>query len=175
MTALTVALAQLSQRMGDLAANADAVLAARAEAGEADLVAVPELQIVGYPPEDLVLKPALIERARAELDRLAAATGDGGPALLVGLPWAEKGRLFNSVALLDGGAIAAVRHKHRLPTYGTFDEARLFAPGPLPEPVEFRGMRLGLPICEDIWWPDVCRHLKGPGRGDAAERQRQPV
>ncbi len=160
---LSLALAQLSQRMGDLTANADAVLAARARATDADLVAVPELQIVGYPPEDLVLKPALVERARAELDRLAEATGDGGPALLVGLPWAEEGRLHNSVALLDGGRIAAVRHKVALPTYGTFDEARLFAPGPLPEPVDFRGCRLGLPICEDAWLPDVPRHLKARG------------
>ena len=156
---LTIALAQLSQRMGDLHANADAVLRARADAGAADLVAVPELQIVGYPPEDLVLKPALVEAARAQLDRLAAATADGGPALLVGLPWAEEDRLHNSVALLDGGRIAAVRHKVALPTYGTFDEARLFAPGPLPEPVDFRGCRLGLPICEDAWLPEVPRHL----------------
>ena len=164
MTAgLTIALAQVGQRMGDLSANADAVLAARSAAPEADLVAVPELQIVGYPPEDLVLKPALVERARAELDRLAAATADGGPALLVGLPWAEEERLHNSVALLDGGLIAAVRHKVALPTYGTFDEARLFAPGPLPEPVDFRGCRLGLPICEDAWLPDVPRHLKARG------------
>ena len=160
---LTIALAQLGQRMGDLVANADAVLAARDRAGDVDLVAAPELQIVGYPPEDLVLKPALIERARVQLDRLAAATADGGPALLVGLPWAQDGRLFNSVALLDGGAVAAVRHKHRLPTYGTFDEARLFAPGPLPDPVDFRGVALGLPICEDIWSPDVCGHLKARG------------
>ncbi len=160
---LAIALAQLGQRMGDLAANADAVLAARSRVPEADLLAAPELQIVGYPPEDLVLKPALVERARAELDRLAAATADGGPALLVGLPWAEEGRLHNSVALLDGGQVAAVRHKHLLPTYGTFDEARLFAPGPLPEPVDFRGARLGLPICEDIWRPAVCGHLRARG------------
>ena len=160
---LTIALAQLGQRMGDLAANTDAVLAARAEAGEADLVAVPEMQIVGYPPEDLVLKPALAHAARAQLDRLAAATADGGPALLVGLPWAEEGRLHNSVALLDGGRVDAVRHKVALPTYGTFDESRLFAPGPLPEPVEFRGARLGLPICEDAWLPEVPRHLAARG------------
>ena len=158
-----MALAQLGQRMGDLAANTDAVLAARAEAGDVDLVAVPELQIVGYPPEDLVLKPALAHAARAQLDRLAAATAEGGPALLVGLPWAEEGRLHNSVALLDGGRIAAVRHKVALPTYDTFDESRLFAPGPLPEPVEFRGARLGLPICEDAWLPEVPRHLAARG------------
>ena len=160
---LTIALAQLTQRMGDLAANADALLEARERVGAVDLVAGPELQLVGYPPEDLVLKPALVERARTELDRLAEATADGGPALLVGLPWAQDGRLYNSVALLDGGRVAAVRHKHRLPTYGTFDEARLFAPGPLPDPVAFRGLSLGLPICEDIWWPDVCAHLRAGG------------
>ena len=160
---LTIVLAQLNQRVGDLAANAEAMLDARAEHHGADLVVYPELQLIGYPPEDLVLKPALVERAAGELERLARATGDGGPAMLVGSVFVRDGALHNGVALLDGGHVVATRFKHELPNYGTFDEKRVFMPGPLPEPVAFRGAMLGLPICEDIWHPEVCRHLAEMG------------
>ncbi|RHW17758.1 NAD+ synthase [Sphingomonas gilva] len=156
---LTIALAQVSQKMGDLDANAAAMLDWRAKAGGADLVVFPELQLIGYPPEDLVLKPVLAERSEAALAKLAGATGDGGPAMLVGAVIRREGLLYNAVALLDGGEIAAIRCKHELPNYGTFDEKRVFAPGPLPEPIEFRGVRLGVPICEDIWFPMVAAHL----------------
>ncbi|MBK7283357.1 MAG: NAD+ synthase [Sphingomonadales bacterium] len=161
--ALTIALAQLSQRMGDLAANADAMLNVRKQATGADLILFPELQLIGYPPEDLVLKPALAERAEAELARLAAATADGGPAMLVGTIRRSEGKLYNAMVLLEGGTIVAERLKRELPNYGTFDEKRLFASGPLPDPIAFRGVRIGVPICEDVWWPDVCAHLKGQG------------
>ena len=160
---LTIALVQIAQRVGDLAGNADAMLDWRAKAGAVDLVLFPELQLIGYPPEDLVLKPALVARAAVELARLAEATGDGGPAMLVGSVFLDEGKLFNGVALLDSGTIAAVRYKHELPNYGTFDEKRIFTPGPLPEPVLFRGVRLGLPICEDAWLPVVSAHLAAQG------------
>jgi len=160
---LTITLAQLNQSVGDLAANAAAMLAARARSPKADLVVFPELQLIGYPPEDLILKPALIERAAVELEKLAAATADGGPAMLVGSVFVRDGALHNGVALLDGGKVVATRFKYELPNYGTFDEKRHFLPGPLPDPVPFRGASLGLPICEDIWHPDVCRHLAEQG------------
>jgi len=160
---LTLVLAQLNQKVGDLSANAEAMLDARAEHHGADLIVYPELQLIGYPPEDLVLKPALVERAAAELERLARATSDGGPAMLVGSVFVRDGALHNGVALLDGGKVVATRFKHELPNYGTFDEKRVFMPGPLPEPVAFRGAMLGLPICEDIWHPEVCRHLAEMG------------
>jgi NAD+ synthase len=160
---LTIALAQLNARVGGLAANADAILRARAEAAGADLLVTPELSIVGYPPEDLVLKPSLVAAARAEVERLAAATADGGPALLVGAPWAEDGKLFNVMLLLDGGRIAGITRKHELPNYGTFDEKRIFASGPLPGPLNLRGVRVGVPICEDIWFPEVCECLAETG------------
>jgi len=156
---LTITLAQLNQVVGDISGNAAAMLAARTRAGKADLIVFPEMQLIGYPPEDLVLKPALIERAAAELDSLAKVTADGGPAMLVGSVFVVDGALHNGVALLDGGKVSAVRLKHELPNYGTFDEVRLFQPGPLPEPIVFKGVMIGLPICEDIWHPDVCRHL----------------
>lgn len=158
---LSITLAQLNQSVGDIAGNAAAMLAARerSKAAGADLIVFPEMQLIGYPPEDLVLKPALIERAAAQLDTMAQATADGGPAMLVGSVFVVDGNLHNGVALLDQGKIAAIRLKHELPNYGTFDEMRLFQSGPLPEPVVFRGVMIGLPICEDIWHPNVCRHL----------------
>ncbi|QVM85011.1 NAD+ synthase [Novosphingobium decolorationis] len=159
LDAFRIALGQLNQSVGDIGANADSILAARREARDADLVVFPELHLIGYPPEDLVLKPALVEKAAAQLERLAEASGDDGPAMLVGSAFVRDGALHNGVALLDQGRIAAVRFKHELPNYGTFDEMRLFQPGPLPEPVILRGTMIGVPICEDIWRPDVCRHL----------------
>jgi len=158
---LSITLAQLNQSVGDIAGNAAAMLAARDRARDAgaDLIAFPEMQLIGYPPEDLILKPALIERAARELQAMAKVTADGGPAMLVGSVFVRDGNLHNGVALLDGGKVAEVRLKRELPNYGTFDEVRLFEPGPLPEPVVFRGVMIGLPICEDIWQPDVCRHL----------------
>ena len=161
---LKITLAQMNQSVGDLAGNAAAMLAARERAakapgGASDLIVFPELNLIGYPPEDLILKPALVERAAAELQKLAQATASGGPAMLVGSVFVQDGALHNGVALLDQGKVAATRFKHELPNYGTFDEVRLFQPGPLPEPIIFRGTMIGVPICEDIWHPDVCRHL----------------
>ena len=120
----------------------------------------PSCSLVGYPPEDLVLRPALVAGGGGDprgADRESAA---GGPGLVVTLPWRDDGSLHNAVALVADGH-AEVRFKHELPNYGVFDEKRVFAPGPLPEPVEFRGVRLGLPICEDIWFPAVAAHLAG--------------
>jgi NAD+ synthase len=156
---LTITLAQLNQSVGDLAANAAAMLAARDRAKGADLIVFPELQLIGYPPEDLILKPALIQRAAAELEKLAKATASPGPAMLVGSVFVQDGALHNGIALLDQGKVAAIRFKHELPNYGTFDEVRLFQPGPLPEPIVIKGTMIGLPICEDIWHADVCKHL----------------
>jgi NAD+ synthase len=160
---LTIVLAQLDQRVGDLIANADAMLAVRARYPNADLILFPEMQLIGYPAEDLIMRPALLRRAEVQLARLAAATDDGGPAMLVGSVFPDKGVLYNGVALLDRGAVAAVRYKRELPNYGTFDEKRHFTPGPLPEPIEFRGVKVGVPICEDNWFPAVCAHLAAAG------------
>ncbi|HUD28993.1 MAG TPA: NAD+ synthase [Novosphingobium sp.] len=156
---LKITLAQLNQSVGDISGNAAGVLAAREKAKDSDLVVFPELHLVGYPPEDLILKPALIERAAAELQKLAEASAGEGPAMLVGSAFVLDGALHNGVALLDQGKVAAVRLKHELPNYGTFDEMRLFQPGPLPEPVILRGTMIGVPVGEDIWRIEVCRHL----------------
>src|SRR5215467_9644772 len=150
---LAIAIAQLNPIVGDVAGNAERVRRARAEAAAqgADLVIYPELFIAGYPPEDLVLKPAFQAACRAAVEVLARETADGGPAMLIGTPWVDDGNLYNACALLDGGRIAAIRYKVNLPNYGVFDEKRLFMRGPAPGPMNVRGIRVGLPICEDIW------------------------
>ena len=153
---LAITIAQLNPIVGNIAGNADKTRGARAKAAAAgaDLVLLPELFICGYPPEDLVLKPALQAACRAAVETLARDTADGGPAMLVGTPWVEDGKLYNAAALLEGGRVAGLRFKVDLPNYGVFDEKRVFAPGPLPGPMNVRGVRIGVPICEDIWGPE---------------------
>jgi len=162
---LILALAQISPVVGDIDGNLAKLRAARAEAAAfgADLMLAPELFLAGYPPEDLVLKPAFQEACRAACETLARDTGDGGPAVLVGLPWVEDGALYNAAALLNGGRIEAVRFKVELPNYGVFDEKRVFRPGPHPGPLTFNGVRIGVPICEDIWGPDTVECIAETG------------
>lgn len=159
---MRIALAQLNTTVGDIAGNEAAILASYrrgVEAG-ADLVMTPELSIVGYPPRDLLLRPSFVQANLEALQRLAAATGETG--LLVGFVAegdASVGRgLSNAVALLHQGRVAAIRSKTLLPTYDVFDEDRYFDPATANAPVEFRGLRLGLTVCEDVWndadfWP----------------------
>src|SRR5215475_12143294 len=155
---LAIAVAQLNSTVGDIVGNSEKVRRARvaAAAQGADLVVFPELFIAGYPPEDLVLKPAFQAACRSTVETLARETASAGPALLLGTPWLDSGKLYNAVALLDGGVISALRYKVDLPNYGVFDEKRVFASGPMPGPVNFRGVKLGLPVCEDTWtdWGD---------------------
>jgi len=162
---LKIALAQRNPTVGDIRGNAERARAARAEAAKAgaDLVCFTELFITGYPPEDLILKPAFVRAARRTIEELAAETADGGPAILIGTPWPGEDKPFNSVALLEGGEVGDIRHKVELPNYGVFDEKRIFAPGEMPGPMNFRGVRIGVPICEDIWIEDVCECLAETG------------
>ncbi|MFD2264867.1 NAD+ synthase [Lacibacterium aquatile] len=162
---LALALAQINPTVGDIAGNLALIRKARAEAAtqKADLVVLPELCLSGYPPEDLVLKPAFLAACRKAIEDLAQDTLDGGPALLVGTPMEVDGARRNVVVLLDAGEIQAVRLKHDLPNYGVFDEKRVFSPGPLPGPISFRGYRLGVLICEDLWKPDVAEALAETG------------
>jgi NAD+ synthase len=159
---LRIALAQLNPVMGDIAGNLARARAARAEVPDADLILFPELFITGYPPEDLVLKPALQADARAAIEALARDTVSG-PAVLIGAPWVEEGRLYNAFLLLDEGRVANHTFKVDLPNYGVFDEKRVFAPGPVPTPMKVRGLHLGVPVCEDIWTAGVCAALAQGG------------
>ncbi|HEY2447131.1 MAG TPA: NAD+ synthase [Rhizomicrobium sp.] len=160
-----IALAQLNPVMGDIAGNMAKARAARAEAARAraDLILYSELYVVGYPPEDLVLKPALQEDARHAVEKWSRETTDGGPAVLVGVPWVEDGKLYNACLLLDEGRVAARSFKRNLPNYGVFDEKRVFAAGPMPSPFDVRGLRVGVPVCEDIWTAEVVTCLARTG------------
>jgi NAD+ synthase len=154
---LRIALAQANPTVGDIRGNLEIAREMRAEAAfqGADVVLFSELFLAGYPPEDLVLKPAFQDACRAACEEFAAETGDGGPDVLIGLPWRDGAALTNAVAHLADGKVQTVRHKVELPNYGVFDEKRLFTPGPLPGPIPVRGVRLGAPICEDLWTEEV--------------------
>jgi NAD+ synthase len=160
-----IALAQINPHEGEIRRNAERIRAARAEAARmgADLLVTPEFSIAGYPPEDLVLKPAFVADCVAAIEALAAETADGGPALIVGGPWREGEQLFNAAYVLDQGRVVTRRAKHELPNYGVFDDKRVFDPGPAPGPVMLRGVRLGLMICEDWWYPAVSETLAESG------------
>ena len=169
---LGIALAQLNPCVGDIDGNLALLRDARRQAADAgaDILVASELVITGYPPEDLVQKPAFLDKAEEGVRALAADTADGGPAVILGAPWRENpetrkrdGHLYNAALVLDGGEVRAVRAKWDLPNYGVFDEKRLFTPGELPGPVEVRGARLGLPVCEDIWSEDVAECLQENG------------
>jgi NAD+ synthase len=164
---VTIAIAQADPTVGDIPGNLELVQRLRREAAAAgaDLVVFTEMVIAGYPPEDLVLKRSLQIEARRAIETLAAETADGGPALIVGAPWVEEGRLYNAALLLDGGRIATARFKHELPNYGVFDEKRVFSAGPIPGPIALplpggEHIRLGVMVCEDLWIPDVAEGLE---------------
>jgi NAD+ synthase len=161
---LTIAAAQLNPTVGDIAGNIAKLRRARAEAARrgADLLVASELYVAGYPPEDLVLKPAFVAACQAAVRELAAETAQG-PAIILGTPWQQDGKRYNAAVLLEGGKIAALRFKHDLPNYGVFDEKRVFRAGPAPGPIAFRGVRLGLMVCEDMWTPDVTEALQETG------------
>jgi NAD+ synthase len=152
-TEFKITLAQLNPTVGDISGNAAKARHARAQAkaAGADLVVLPELFIAGYPPEDLVLKPAFQAACRAAIEELARESTSGDPAMLIGTPWVDGGKLYNACALLAEGRIAALRYKANLPNYGVFDEKRVFARGPAAGPVTIAGVRVGVPICEDTW------------------------
>jgi NAD+ synthase len=161
--ALTIALAQLNPTVGDIDGNLAKIRGARDEAAaaHADLVVLSELAVVGYPPEDLVLRPSVVDKCHAAVDSLIRESHDG-PALIVTTPWREGGSVYNAAILIDRGKTTA-RFKSDLPNYGVFDEKRIFSAGPIPEPVNFRGISIGVPICEDIWTPAVTAHLARAG------------
>lgn len=161
---LIFALAQGNFTVGDISGNVQAILRAhkRAVEAKADMLIVSEMAVTGYPPEDLVLRRGFQNNAMQAIDELAAATKNG-PAILTGGIWREGESLYNTVFLLEGGAVAHRQYKHNLPNYGVFDEKRVFAKGPMPQPVLWRGMKLGVLLCEDMWEPDVAANMKANG------------
>jgi NAD+ synthetase len=158
-----VAIAQLDQIVGDLAGNAKRMLAALrdAERAGAALTVTPELSLTGYPPEDLLLRPAFVDANLRELAALAAEVRDS--ALVVGFADRHEGRCHNAAAVLAGGRVAHVYRKQCLPNYTVFDEERYFEPGREPCVFEVGGVRFGLLICEDVWWPGPARQARDAG------------
>ncbi len=163
---LTFHVAQLNPVVGDISGNLELARAAhqRASQAGADMLVLPELFIIGYPPEDLVMKPSAVALCREAIQSLAGQTGGNGPAILIGAPWDDDGSLRNSALLLDNGDVAYRYDKRELPNYGVFDEWRLFRPGDGPaRPVMFRGACVGIAICEDIWFDRVPQALAAGG------------
>src|SRR5262249_43681710 len=161
---LVTAIAQLNPTVGDIAGNIAKLRRAREEGARlgADLVVGTELCVSGYPPEDLVLKPAFLAACEAAVRDFAKETREG-PAILIGCPWRREGKTYNAALLLDRREIASVRFKFDLPNYGVFDEKRVFAAGPAPGPIAFRGVRLGVMVCEDMWKAETTETLAETG------------
>ena len=159
---LVIGIAQINPTVGDISGNIKKIRAAREQLQAVDLIVFPELIVSGYPAEDLVMKPAFSNQCKAAVEALASDTADG-PAILVGSPWPEGNKLYNAVALLEAGRVSAVRYKVDLPNYDVFDEKRVFDAGPMPGPINFKDVRIGVPICEDIWSPDVIECLEESG------------
>lgn len=159
-----IALAQLNPVAGAVSHNMTKLFEAWKEAAGkgVGIVVASELFITGYPPEDFAHNPDLQKAARDAIEALARKTASG-PALIVGSPWKADGVLHNAALLLDGGVISSIVLKHDLPNYGPFDEKRVYASGPVPDPVDLRGKRLGIMICEDMWSPGAAAHLKQAG------------
>ena len=158
----SITLAQLNPTVGDLAGNKAKVLNVWREA-ESDLVLFSEMIVCGYPPEDLVLKPFFLKRVRETVDALVQESKGFKAAALIGCPWVIDGKTYNAVHLIHDGKIIATQTKCHLPNYGVFDEARIFATGTLPAPMEFNGKKLGVLICEDMWFADTAAQLKDQG------------
>ncbi len=149
-----LALCQMRCEVGNITGNARRMVAFASEARDehkADLIAFPELALTGYPPEDLLLRADFVARARSAAMELAALCP--GIDMLVGLPWAEGGRLYNAVAWVHGGVIAGLYRKRVLPNYGVFDERRYLGTGNEPLVRPLKGIKVGVTICEDLWEP----------------------
>jgi NAD+ synthase len=160
---LSIALAQLNPTVGDIDGNLARLRSARdrAAAAGADLVVFSELALIGYPPEDLVLRPSVVDGCHAAIDCLIRESPNT-PALIATAPWREDGHVYNAAIVIDKGATER-RFKCDLPNYGVFDEKRVFTAGPMPSPVNFRGIKIGVPICEDIWKSTIATHLARAG------------
>ena len=158
MSKLAIALAQLNAHVGHVSDNLNSFQQARERSASlgADIIVSPEMFLSGYPCDDLVLRDDFMISVERAIDDLISLSADGGPAMIIGAPYREAGKIYNSAFVIHKGALLARRDKVALPNYGVFDDKRHFTPGDLKGPVNIRDMKVGLAICEDIWWPEVC-------------------
>ena len=158
-------LAQLNNIVGDIEGNLNKAIDVLQDAKklDSDLVIFSELFLSGYPPEDLVLKKSFVSACKNALDSLVTYSEEKELGLIIGLPIYEKNKLFNAAAVIDKGQLIGFSKKVNLPNYSVFDEKRVFSKNNTPEIFNFRGIKLGIPICEDIWMDNVCKELKDQG------------
>ncbi len=162
---LNITLAQLNPMLGDIKGNGQVILDIwqNASADNSDLVIFPELFLCGYPPEDLMLNRAFIKQIEEEIFFICKESLDFKAAAIVPVPWLINKDLYNAALLIENGKINHIFTKHKLPNYSVFDELRTFTSAKLPEPVNFRGINLGVMICEDAWFEHVPKYLKEKG------------
>ena len=164
VTNLKIALAQLNPLVGDVIGNADKLISVRSNLDDSvDILVAPELYISGYPIDDLVLREDFLDLVDKGLENLAKATKDCKSSIIVGAPRKEKNTIRNSVFVIENGDISTFRDKYELPNSGVFDEQRIFTSGNLSGPVNIKGVRIGIPICEDIWKENVIECLAESG------------
>ena len=158
-------LAQLNNIVGDIEGNLNKAIDVLQDAKklDSDLVIFSELFLSGYPPEDLVLKKSFVSACKNALDSLITYSEEKELGVIIGLPIYEKNKLFNAAAVIDKGQLIGFSKKVNLPNYSVFDEKRVFNKNNTPEIFNFRGIKLGIPICEDIWMDNVCKELKDQG------------
>ncbi len=163
-TPINILLAQINPIVGDLDYNQNKICEVWEKTpSETDLIIFPEMVLCGYPPEDLVLKPFFMRKIEESVNSLLEFSKAQGSAALISCPWIIEEKIYNAVHLIENGEIKATRCKHHLPNYGVFDEIRVFKPGSMPKAISFRGHKLGVMICEDMWAKDISAHLKSQG------------
>lgn len=158
-----IIIAQLNPTVGDLSGNLKKICEVRDSNKNCDLIIFSEMVTTGYPTDDLVLNPYFMSCVEQHVQELIKDSKNHKPALLLSTPWRENNELYNATLLIQNGTIKHKTYKHHLPNYGVFDEKRIFATCNMPEPYNFNGTKLGIMVCEDMWFDDVAKHLKNHG------------
>ena len=161
---LKIALAQLNPLVGDVSGNIEKLISIRSNLNnDIDILVAPELYVSGYPIDDLVLREDFLNLVESEINKLVKCTKDNKSAIIVGAPRKDNNHIKNSVFVIENGNIVSIKDKYELPNTGVFDEQRIFKQGSLEDCVIIKGIKFGLPICEDIWEKTVLEKLSKSG------------
>ena len=161
---LKIALAQLNPLVGDVSGNIEKLISIRSNLNtDIDILVAPELYVSGYPIDDLVLREDFLNLVESEINKLVQCTKDNKSAIIVGAPRKDNNHIKNSVFVIENGNIVSIKDKYELPNTGVFDEQRIFKQGSLEDCVIIKGIKFGLPICEDIWEKTVLEKLSKSG------------